>query len=187
MKWGRTGIAYILRGVPRLVALLRGINVGTGRKLLMADVRAQCEAAGATDVVTYIQSGNIVLTHRAPAKLATELEKRFTKVAGFAVPVVMRTAAEWAAVIRDNPFAGEDPDHLHVLYVPEKPPADALVKIDLAKFAPERCEIVGREVYLCLPNGLGNSKLVGSLLRLSPLAAATARNWRTVMKLHELA
>jgi uncharacterized protein (DUF1697 family) len=171
----------------RFVALLRGINVGTGRKLLMADVRTACARAGATEVETYIQSGNIVLTHAGPAAtLASDLEARFSKIAGFTVPVVLRTATEWKKVVSGNPFDAE-PDHLHVMFLPAKPPADALAKVDLATFEPECCELIGRELYLHLPNGMGKSKLAVALSRAKPLAAATARNWRTVMKLAELA
>jgi uncharacterized protein (DUF1697 family) len=174
--------------VAKHVALLRAINVGRGRKLLMADVRAQFEAAGARDVTTYIQSGNIVFAHARPsAKLVAELEQRLAKVAGFEVPVVLRSGAEWSALIRDNPYAKADPDHLHVVVMQAKPPADALAKLDLAAFAPERCTLVGRDLYLHLPFGMGKSKLAVALGRAKPLAAATARNWRTVLKLHELA
>ena len=167
--------------------LLRGINVGTGRKLLMTDVRAQCEAAGANNVTTYIQSGNIVCDHARPPAFTAELAKRLTKVAGFDVPVIVRTAKEWTALIEANPFSDEVVDHLHVFCMAGKPPADALAKVDLAKLAPEQCARVGRELYLHLPNGMGRSKLVGTLSRVKSLAGATARNWRTVLKLQELA
>src|SRR5688500_5285417 len=153
----------------------------------MTDVRAQAEAAGARDVVTYIQSGNVVCDHAKPAAFGLDLAKRLTKVAGFAVPVIMRTAKEWTALIAANPYAGEPIDHLHVFCMPEKPPGDALAKVDLATFAPEQCALVGRELYFHLPNGMGRSKLVGALSRVKPLAGATARNWKTVLKLHELA
>jgi uncharacterized protein (DUF1697 family) len=153
----------------------------------MADVRAQFEAAGARDVVTYIQSGNIVFAHARPsAKLVADLEQRLTEVAGFAVPILMRTGAEWSALIRDNPFAKQDTNHLHVLCLPAKPPADALAKIDLSALEPERCALVGRELYLYLPTGIGTSKLAVALQRAKSLAGATARNWRTVLKLREL-
>ena len=171
----------------KLIVLLRGINVGTGRKLLMTDVRAQCEAAGARDVVTYIQSGNIVCEHGKPAAFVPELAKRLTKVAGFDVPVIVRTAKEWTALIAANPYAREPVEHLHVFCMPEPAPADALAKVELAKFAPERCELAGRELYFYLPNGMGRSKLVVAMSRVKPLAGATARNWRTVLKLQELA
>lgn len=172
----------------RLVALLRGINVGTGRTLAMTDVRAAFEAAGATAIRTYIQSGNVVFDHgrRGTAPFVAELERRLAKAAGFAVPVVLRTATEWGEVLRACPFPDAAPEHLHVLFARTKLAVDALAKVDAARFAPERVTLGAREAYLCLPNGVGRSKLFALVARQPGLADATARNWRTVLRLQEL-
>jgi len=175
--------------MPTFIALLRGINVGGNRVILMADLREIFDDAGAKDIVTYIQSGNVVFTHaaRSPVKLTAALEARIAKATGFAVPVVLRTAAEWAAVLAANPFADSDPDHLHVAFLVGPPPAAALAALTPEAYLPERCALVGREIYLCLPDGLGRSKLAGAVAKVKSVAAATTRNWRTVVKLHELA
>ncbi|MGH7659270.1 MAG: DUF1697 domain-containing protein, partial [Gemmatimonadales bacterium] len=44
----------------RHVALLRGINVGTARRVAMADLRALMESLGYTGVRTLLNSGNVV-------------------------------------------------------------------------------------------------------------------------------
>jgi len=174
--------------VPTFIALLRGINVGGKRSILMADLRATFETAKATGVTTYIQSGNVVFRHaaRSARSLAATLEKAIAKASGFAVPVILRTAAEWSAIIENNPFPAE-PAHLHLACLASAPPPDALAALAPASYAPERVALVGRELYLWLPQGLGNSKLASAALKLKPLAAATARNWRTVLHLQALA
>jgi len=173
--------------MPTYVALLRGINVGS-KVVKMADLRAILAAGGCGDVETYIQSGNAVFAHasRSPARLAADLEQRIAKATGFAVPVVLRTADELAAVIAANPFAA-DADRVHVLFVAAPLAADALAAIDGKRFAPERLSAVEREVYLHLPDGIGNSKLAGTVMKAKAMAAATARNWRTVLTLGEMA
>jgi uncharacterized protein (DUF1697 family) len=160
----------------RYIALLRGINVGGNRIIKMADLRAMFVAAGATDVETYIQSGNVVFTHWRAS--SAKLEERIAKDTGFDVPVVLRTAAEWTALIDANPFTtcGE---HLHVFFLPKATPCTVVAT------KPERYETVDREVYACLPNGLGRSKLAVALMKALP--TATARNWRTVQQLHAMA
>ena len=175
--------------MPRYIALLRGINVGGNRSVRMEALRKTVTAAGGTDVETYIQSGNVVLGHalRSPAKVAEALTAAISKACKFDVPVVVRTAAEWDRVIADNPFAGAAPEHLHVFFLPAAPPADALDRIDAAAFAPERFVPAGRELYLALPNGIGRSQLVGKGMRVKALAPATARNWRTVLRLQAMA
>lgn len=172
------------------IALLRAINVGGNHPIAMADLRDVLVAAGCEDVTTYIQSGNVVFTHpeAATAHLAASLEQRIAAATGFDVPVVLRTADEWTAVIRDNPFSDAEPTKLLVGFLAEDPAAAAVAAseaIDPAAFAPEAFVLRGREVYLLLPNGIGRAKLTGALRPL--LSAATARNWRTVLKLAELA
>src|SRR5262245_33793585 len=119
----------------------------------MADLRDMVAAAGGKNVVTYIQSGNVVFDHpaRAPAKLAADLEKQIAKATDLDVPVVLRTAGEWAQVVERNPFAGADPDHLHVSFLAAPPTG---LTLDAKPFAPERFTPVERDVYLLLPNGL---------------------------------
>lgn len=170
------------------VALLRAINVGTGRKVPMKPLAKVFEDAGGTDVVTYIQSGNVVFGHpaRSAAKLASDLEARIRELAGFDVPVILRTAKEWQEVVDHNPFEGVEPDKLHVFFLATKPPAGAENNIDLAAFAPEEMAIVGREAYFHLPNGLGRAKLPAAAVPKLKVPA-TARNWRTVLKLLALA
>jgi uncharacterized protein (DUF1697 family) len=172
--------------VKRLVALLRGINVGGKGKLPMATVRAVFEAAGASDVVTYIQSGNVVFSHRAGslATLERNLEDALAREAGFSVPVMLRTAAEIAAVVANNPYPNAQPKQLHVVFLAGKPSAAAVRSIDRDKYEPEEFVVAGREVYMHLPNGLGRAKLPPALAKLQ--TPGTARNWQTVNKLVEL-
>lgn len=169
------------------IALLRGINVGGNRKIRMADLSALLVEAGCGDVTTYIQSGNAVFTHpsRSPTKLTGDLEDRIAAAHGFDVPVVLRTAAEWVDVIARNPYPDVEPTLLHACFFAGRPDAAALEKVDRAKFEPETFTVSGREIYLHLPNGMGRSKLTVGMNKV--LAPATARNWRTVEKLHELA
>jgi uncharacterized protein (DUF1697 family) len=158
--------------VPTYVALLRGINVGGNRIIKMTDLRAMFERAGATNVETYIQSGNVVFTHaaRSAAKLTVMLE------AALGLVVIVRTAAELAAVIENCPFPKTDPKALHVFFLRKVAPID----LDPKPFLPEKWRVVGKELYLFLPNGLGRSQLVGKLMRKPPVDDATARTWRTV-------
>ena len=170
------------------IALLRGVNVG-GVKLAMADLRGAIEAAGGTDVETYIQSGNAVFTHRArsEAKVKAPIERELESVMGRAIPTMVRSAKQLAAVVEANPYEPEQPTHLHVTFFDDPLPATAFAHIDLDAFAPETFTVHGREVYLHLPNGMGRSKLAVALNKGGRSApVGTARNWNTVLKLADL-
>src|SRR6478752_8514483 len=96
------------------LALLRGINVGGKNKLPMKDLASLVEAAGGTDVSTFIQSGNVLFNASAAAyeQLGPRLRAGIAKKFGYDIPVVLRQARELAAVVAKNPFDGPrgDPD-----------------------------------------------------------------------------
>lgn len=172
------------------VALLRGVNVGGKNKLAMKDLVALFAAAGCRDVTTYIQSGNVLFrapaatARRVPAEVTAAIARRFR----LTVPVLVRTADELDAVARSNPFiaAGEPPDALHVMFLADAPAAPKLAALDPARSPPDRFEVRGREIYLCLPNGAGRTKLGNAYFDSKLGTISTGRNWRTVQTLVEL-
>src|SRR5581483_3195326 len=97
----------------KYVALLRGINVGGKNLLPMKELAAMFERAGCSEVRTYIQSGNVVFAASASVvktlaeKIGAQIEKQF----GFRAPVVLRSADELRAAIRDNPYVKKVDDH----------------------------------------------------------------------------
>jgi uncharacterized protein (DUF1697 family) len=154
----------------------------------MADLRALLAEAGAADVETYIQSGNAVFEH-AQVKddtLRDDLEARIEAAFGFHVPVILRRASAWDAVIRGNPFPDDDPTRLHVSFLRDRPRKGATDGIDRERLKPEEFLLKGREVYLYLPSGIGRAKLPAALTRVIG-TPDTARNWRTVLQLAALA
>jgi uncharacterized protein (DUF1697 family) len=116
------------------VALLRGINVGGKHIVPMKDMAAIFAEAKCSDVRTYIQSGNVVFnaTPAALQGLRERLEKKFLQRFGFAVPVILRNAAQIETTLRDNPFlrSGVAENQLHVYFLADLPTADAVKSLD---------------------------------------------------------
>jgi uncharacterized protein (DUF1697 family) len=171
------------------VALLRGINVGGKAKLPMADLRALLETLGHADVVTYIQSGNVVLTSPAKeAKVAGDIAAGIKKEFGLQVPVIVRTRAQLAKVVAGNPYlkSGADPSKLHVTFLAAKPTAAAIAKLDPDRCPPDEFVVRGREIFMLLPNGMGRTKLTIDYFEKRLGTQGTARNWNTVNKLLDL-
>lgn len=175
----------------RHVALLRGINVGGKNKLPMTTLASLFTGEGATGVTTFIQSGNVVFD--APTKLAgtlaARIERRIERELSLRVPVVLRSAAELAAVAARNPFlaAGADPDLLHVMFLAAQPTAAQARALDPARSPGDEFALVGRDLYLKLPNGVARTKLTNAYFDKALATVSTGRNWRTVLKLVELA
>jgi len=172
----------------RYVVLVRGINVGSNRKLPMATLRSLCETAGCTDVTTYIQSGNVVLdSDRSEADLEPQLESLIEDEVGFRPSVMVRRSSELEAALDRYPFDDAAPEHRHVGFLSE-PTGPAALLPDTTAFLPERYAVDGTHLYLHLPLGVGRSPLLKKhdFERLLGVPV-TLRNWRTVTRLRELA
>jgi uncharacterized protein (DUF1697 family) len=176
--------------MARFAVLLRGVNLAGRNRVSMPVLRGALEDAGFTDVATYVQSGNVVLTSRkAPKGVTTEVEHLLAERFGVDVRVVVRTRDELAAVVERNPLAkvAKDPKRYQVTFLESALPADVLRKLQALAKDGEQMKQVGRELYVWHPHGLARSKLAARLAEKGLGVAATARNWRTVTKLLELA
>lgn len=192
--------------VPTHVALLRGVNNLGGKMVAMAELRAVVTSLGHADVVTYIQSGNVLFTPSAgggtggdadTAALAAELEQAIAAGLGVRARAVVLSREELARCVYGNPYPGQtDPKLLHAVFLPEVPGpglatwlADAERQVR-AKGSRDQAQVRGRTVYLHTPDGYPRSELRRVLARVggptSARVAGTARNWATVSRLLEL-
>ena len=170
----------------RTLVLLRGLNVGGRHCVPMAELRALFERELAcSDVATYIQSGNLVCCAPAPGLNAASAAAAIAAHFGFAVPVVVRTCAELASAVAGNPFAvkGASMEHLHAVFLAAPLTADLLEKLEARCVGEEQLAARGRELFLLLPHGAGRSRLALAVAGPAMPAAATMRNWKTVLAL----
>jgi uncharacterized protein (DUF1697 family) len=163
------------------VALLRAVNVGGTGKLPMSELKAMCEAAGFTEVRTFIASGNVIFrSGKSEAQIKAALEASLKAYAGKPIGVLVRTAAELAAVFKANPFPQAAPNRTVAIFLNEPPPAASLAEI--TGQASEEVRLGQREVYVHYGDGMAKSKL-----RIPAAANGTARSMNTIAKLTALA
>jgi uncharacterized protein (DUF1697 family) len=175
--------------VPTYVAFLRAINLGSRNKLAMPRLREIVEALPATDVSTYVQSGNVVFrcAVRSAKKVEQALEKALQDEAALDVRVMVRTPAQLAKLVESCPFASrcDDPTKLHVTFLGQKPEKARVDDIDREAFLPDEWAVDGQEIFLFCPDGYGRSKLSNAYFERKLKVAGTTRNWRTVTTLAE--
>lgn len=175
--------------MPKFVALLRAVNVGGTSKAPSAALKAAAEGIGLQAVQPVLQTGNLVFRADAKAEaLEQRLEQAFLDRLELKTEVMVRDAAEWAAIIAANPFQDEaksDPSHLLVM-VMKREPLEEGVKALQAHPGPERIEARGRELYVVYPEGIGRSKLNAASGWKKLGCQGTGRNWNTVLKLAAL-
>ena len=173
------------------IALLRGINVGGKNRLPMKELAALFVDAGCEDVRTYIQSGNVVFRTgpEADEEISTVISASILNHFGYRIPVITRTAREFQEIVQANPFveAGAEADKLHFMFLAELPDSANVEALDPHRSPGDEFAVMGREIYLHYPNGVARSKLTNSYFDSRLSTTSTTRNWRTTLKLLELA
>ncbi len=169
-----------LLGVPRYVVLLRGINVGSAKRVAMADLRALLEEMGYTAVRTHLNSGNVVLT--GPSAPVGRIEKAITARTGLDVRCVVLTAKELRAIIDAHPFIDvvTNGSRMMAHVLGAEPDPDKLA--DAIKLDPDNARPGPRVIYQWCPDGLLKAPPVTDKLGV----LVTARNWNTIAKLDAL-
>jgi uncharacterized protein (DUF1697 family) len=179
--------------VSAAIALLRGINVGKGKPVAMADLAALVRGLGFPDARTLLRSGNIVFDARgaAPAALETLLETELKARLGLSIEVHVRTGAEWAEAIAHNPFPDEakaNPGRLLLFALKTAPKAGAIEAMQAEIPGQEKVRAWGRHAYIVYPDGVGSSQLSPALFaRHLGRNTGTGRNWNTALKLAAMA
>jgi uncharacterized protein (DUF1697 family) len=156
----------------------------------MPELRAALEEAGFEDVRTHLQSGNVVLESGSkPESVARKCEKVIKERFGLEIPVVVRTRAELAAVVKRNPLGkvATEPKRYQVSFLSGKLPAKVVRELEAVAAPSERFVAIGREAYAWHPKGVARSKLWTKLAGKDLGVTATSRNWATVLALLELA
>jgi uncharacterized protein (DUF1697 family) len=171
----------------RHVSLLRGINVGGHNLISMARLRALYVALGCEDVATYLQSGNVVFRRtRDPAGVARSVERAIKHELGLDVRVLARTHDELAAIVAADPFPNAEPSRRVVMFLSGPPGREIARELGHVTLGADEAVLIGQELHLHCPDGIGNSKLPGLLSEKRLGVAATARNWRTTTRLLEM-
>jgi uncharacterized protein (DUF1697 family) len=172
------------------IALLRAVNVGGRNTLPMKRWVSLLEELGCNRVRTYIQSGNAVFQceEKNALRLSDRIGRQIESTFGFLPLVVLVTLPEFERAMAANPFANaeSEPKSLHLCFL-ATPALDAdLDGLDNARDPTERWELIDRVFYLHAPNGIGRSKLAARAEKFIGVPL-TARNWRSVQKIVELA
>lgn len=173
------------------IAILRGINVSGQKLIKMADLRAHLVSLGLSNLTTYIQSGNIVFSSKKMATtiLEAQIAKNIRNHYGFEVPVIVRSLAEWQEVVERFPFDTSQLDikRLAVVFFKEQP-KHINMEIFQKYVAPQdQLHWFGKELYIYIPGGFGSSKFTNNIVEKKLNCTATTRNWRTTLKLFDIA
>jgi uncharacterized protein (DUF1697 family) len=166
--------------VATYVAFLRGVNLGPNNKIPMPALRTMAEDLGYTDVATFINSGNLIVS--SPKKAATveqEISKAIKDTFGRSIDVTVRTPAQLKKVLAENPYPDGNPSQVTVAFLTKAPAKDAKDRVAAVAKNHEQFAFAGQEVYVNYSQGIGKSKLAEKFSDIIGVSS-TVRNIRTV-------
>lgn len=168
--------------VNEFVALLRGINVGTAKRIAMPALREAFESAGLRNVRTHLQSGNVVFESDEPPR-AEDLEAVVFARSSVRSSVVVLDADTFRWIVRDNPFSDAPDKSRMLIHFTDRMPSSSDLDIpDAAGLAPEQLAVGSRALYQWSPDGVLASRVPPAFFRQFP-GTVTARNLRTVERI----
>lgn len=176
----------------KYVAFLRGINVGTRGRIKMDDLAKVFAGAGAKNVQTYIQSGNVIFdsTEKNGEKLASKLEAGLQKKMKMEVPCCLRTDAEVRAVARTDPFQKHPlrkSGKFYVAFLRSLPAPERIKSLEALHSAIELYKVKGLEVYVVFTaERSAKTKFSGNAVEKTLGVKATGRNHNVVCEIAEL-
>jgi uncharacterized protein (DUF1697 family) len=168
--------------VATYVAFLRGVNLGSNNKISMPALRAMAEDLGYTDVGTYINSGNLIISStKKAATVEREISDAIKKTFGWPIDVTVRTPVQLKKILAENPYPDGNPSQVTVAFLMKMPAANARDKVAAVAADYEPFRFAGQQVYVNYSHGLGRSKLAEKFSDIVGVSS-TVRNIRTLEK-----
>ncbi len=166
------------------IVFLRGINVSGQKKIKMVDLRASLEKAGFENVLTYIQSGNILVdSEEATASISEIIKEIILKDFGFDVPVLVTHKDNLKRILKNYPFRKAEEKNQYFVLLHEQADKSLVNDFNKLEFNTEDFLISEDCVYLNCKQGAGKAKLSNNLVERKLKVTATTRNLRTMRKM----
>ncbi len=170
------------------IALLRGINVGGHKKILMADLKLLFEKLKFKNVQTYIQSGNVIFhsTESNSGKLEKMIKNQILVDYGFEVPILVKTPSEIKSILNECPFKEEKKENSYFTLLHPSPEDELIELTNKISYPNEEFLVTKSCVYFYSSTGYGNVKCNNNFFEKKLGVSSSSRNFRTLSKLIEL-
>jgi uncharacterized protein (DUF1697 family) len=175
------------------ISFLRGVNMTGHNSIKMTELAALYANLGFVRPETFIQSGNVIFSTKKEMvvkDIAVAIENAIHNTFGYDVPVMIRSVPEMRNILSSNPFLAEvnfDPAKMAVIFLHDDLTEHQIQKVADVDYPPDKFKIIGNEIYTFCPNGFGKTKLYTNFFENKMKVQGTARNWKTITTLLDLA
>jgi uncharacterized protein (DUF1697 family) len=125
--------------MTKFIALLRGVNVGGNNKIPIPELKAAFETAGFENVLTYINSSNVIFDSAlGETAIKAACERAIADAFGLHVPVGIITADELRDALANAPdWWNMDKDSKHNAIFVIAPATAKSVRVEVGEAKPE--------------------------------------------------
>jgi uncharacterized protein (DUF1697 family) len=172
------------------VALIRAVNVGGNSLIKMQDLRERFESLGFNDVVTYIQSGNVVFssTDADRNRMSRRIEAALSGLTGRIAKIFLLTAEDLKRAATGNPFEPERLDkeqRCQLMFLSAAPTAARRKALMGMKGEEYRFSFKGKVLYFAYSRRYDGIRRMIDFEKVLGVSG-TARSWKVVDKLMEI-
>lgn len=174
--------------MTQYLVLLRGINVGGKNIIKMVDLKSSFEAMGFSNVLTYIQSGNVLFQsdEKDKAILTTKIEKGLSKRFDFLARVVVVSHKELAAIVHAAPdgFGKDDKKFRYDVIFLKEPltPKEAMKSVSIREGV-DTAHAGKQALYFSRLISRAAQSHLTKIIGMPVYQNMTIRNWNTTTKL----
>lgn len=175
--------------MPTYLALFRGINVSGKNIIKMEELRKLMETAGYGNVLTFIQSGNVIFdsSNKSKTQLADELEALIKENYGYSINIFIIDTHQLEEAVNNNPFErNRQPEDkgsktLYVTLLSKMPLPEEIERLKMGPIGDDKIEVIDNILYFKLQTKASESKLSNNFIESKLKCKATTRNWNTTL------
>ena len=177
--------------MEKYIALLRGINVGGKNKIPMQELKKTFEDCGYKDVITYINSGNVIFSsdNEEKEEIKRICESAIADQFCFDIAVTILSAEELSAALRNAPDwwdNDEQSKHNAIFIIPPATAAEIINEVGTGKTEYEQVNYYGQVIFWSAPIKTFSKTKWSKIVGKSAYNSVTIRNANTAKKLLQL-
>jgi uncharacterized protein (DUF1697 family) len=174
------------------IVLLRGINVGGHNKIAMNDLRKLLANLGFSDIITYIQSGNVVFKSEVkdPSLIGEMIKQGIREKFSLNIEVIAKSREELSKIIGSIPFKEADiinGEQIYLTFLSKKPSDDLIEKLEKVDGEGDKIIVEGKTGYILCKKGYSETIYNNNYIERKLNVIATTRNFQTTKKLEDIA
>lgn len=164
---------------------LRALNVSGKNIIKMADLKSILTQNGFENVMTYIQSGNIIFNSPLQkSKILIQIHQLILDNFNLSISLFIYTKEQLIKILENNPFKEPlEGNKVFITFLMNEINSEISKELGSIKFENEFFKISEQTLYLYLQEGIGKSKLNNSFWEQKLKMKTTGRNRNTIEKI----